>query len=193
TPTPVEQEEARIHFDSAVEAIGQNQLGIAAFQYGLAVELDPEFTDAYIGLGMLHFQLQDWESAAADFTRIIELTPGEAMAYYNRALAYQAIGDFQQSVADYTDAIRLDPQFMNAYANRGAVYLEISEAQLALEDFDRAISLEPGPAESYIGRALAYTLLNMDEEAEAAMALAVERGFDQVILEGLVDGLKGQR
>ncbi len=69
----------------------------------------------------------------------------------------------------------------------------MSEAQLALEDFDQAISLEPRPAESYIGRALAYTILNMDEEAEAAMALAVERGFDQATLEDLVDGLKDLR
>ena len=115
------------------------------------------------------------------------------MAYYNRALAYQAIFDFQQSVADYTDAIRLAPQFIIAYANRGAVYLEINQVQLALEDFDRAISLDPGPLESYIGLAVAYTLLNMDEEAEAAMTLAVERGFDQATLESLVDDLKGKR
>ena len=60
TATAEEREEALDHFNSAVEAIGQNQLGTAAFEYDLAVELDPEFTAAYIGLGMLHFQLQEW-------------------------------------------------------------------------------------------------------------------------------------
>ena len=53
-------------------------------------------------------QLQLYQEAITDFTKVLELDSGNANAYYNRASTFDAQGAIQQAIADYSRALELD-------------------------------------------------------------------------------------
>lgn len=64
---------------------------------------------AYNGRGRTWFDLGNYESAIADFTRAIELDPDNAMLYNNRSAAWEKKGDHQRALADLDEAHRHEP------------------------------------------------------------------------------------
>ncbi len=75
--------------------------------YTLAVEKDPEFTDAYYNRGVMHFFLREYKEAIEDLNRVIEKSPDHVMAYASRGSIYDKIGDAQRALSDYRKAAQL--------------------------------------------------------------------------------------
>jgi len=69
--------------------------------YTRALDLKPNFIEAYYGRGASYGMLGDQELAIKDFDKIIELNPGDAQAYYNKAVAYEIFSDFVKAVEQY--------------------------------------------------------------------------------------------
>jgi len=67
-----------------------------------AIELDPEFAEAYLQRGILYWrEIQNYYRAARDLTRALELQPARREALFNRAIAYQLRGDFDRAIDDF--------------------------------------------------------------------------------------------
>ena len=90
----------------------------AIADYTKAIELKPDYADAYYhrGLakqakcsfgGFVWTERGELDEAIADYTKAIELKPDYADAYYNRGLAKQAEGDLDGARVDCTKAIEL--------------------------------------------------------------------------------------
>jgi tetratricopeptide (TPR) repeat protein len=74
-----------------------------------AIELEPDFAEAYLNRGGLYFAKRLSGQAIADFTEAIELKPDFAVAYCNRGVAFGGKGLYEQAIADSTKAI--EPRF----------------------------------------------------------------------------------
>ena len=72
----------------------------ALTDFNRAIELDPNFSEAYNNRGNLRLDSEDRQGALADFNRAIELNPSNATAHYNRGLLRVDFGDRQGAVAD---------------------------------------------------------------------------------------------
>jgi len=67
-----------------------------------AIELDPQFAEAYLQRGILYWrEIQNYHRAARDLTRVLELAPERTEALFNRAIAYQLRGDFDRAIDDF--------------------------------------------------------------------------------------------
>lgn len=88
-----------------------------------AIELNPNFAEAYNNRGIAYRKKGNHTCAIADYTKAIELKPDFAKAYNNRGNAYSDKGNYGRAIDDYTKAIKLKPDFINAYYNRGIAYL----------------------------------------------------------------------
>jgi tetratricopeptide (TPR) repeat protein len=74
----------------------------AVDRFTRAIQVDPQFTDAYLQRGVLYWrEIQNYHHAIRDLTRVLELDPERSEALFTRALAYQSRGDFDQAIADY--------------------------------------------------------------------------------------------
>ena len=93
----------------------------AITDYTKAIELDPDYADAYINRGVVKDDLKDYYGAITDYTKAISLDPDYASAYNNRGVSKKNLKDYYGAIADYTKAISLDPDYASAYANRGIV------------------------------------------------------------------------
>ena len=118
-----------------------------------AVEVDPEFTDAYATRGNVGVHY------------------GESMAKYGSIT--EARQHYHVAIADYTEAIRLDPEDDANYNGRGHTRCHYGEYEVkrrnptaaqkqyeaAIEDYNKAIALDSDDDRNYSGRGWAKTLL----------------------------------
>lgn len=167
TPIPTPGLTAQDHLDRGLAAAAAGDFFTAIEEYTMAIELDPEFADAYNNRGVAYQALGDYEAAIEDYTRAIEANPEYAIAYRNRGLAYLDLGDDDAAIEDFSAAIEIDPNYADAYYSRAYVYLQTDQYELAIEDYTRVIELIPGVATYFLSRGFTYEL-NGDAEESAA-------------------------
>jgi tetratricopeptide (TPR) repeat protein len=96
---------------------GQTDAAIADFT--AALELKPDFGDAYIDRGLSWTKKHEYDRAIAEFTQASNVDPAHAfIALNDRGNAYDEKGDFEKAIADYSGSIRLRPDYATAYYNR---------------------------------------------------------------------------
>ena len=156
----------------------KNDFDNAITDYTNAIELDPEYADAYNHRGISHFSNGDIDNAISDYTKAIELDQEFTEAYKDRATAYFGNGDFDKAITDYTKAIQLDPDDTNIYNYRGLAHFRNSEIDKAIDDFSRAIQLKPDSPDAYYNRGVARLSLQNWEEAESDLTTAANNRLD---------------
>ena len=144
----------------------------------MAIELDPEYAEAYKNRGIPYLSNGYLDNAIADYTKAIELDPEYAEAYKDRATAYFGNRDFDNAIADYTKAIQLDPDDTDIYNYRGLVHFGNSEPDKAIDDFSRAIQLMPDDPNAYYNRGIVQLSLQNWEEAKANLITAANNELD---------------
>lgn len=130
--------DAQFYLRRGEDFSGIHQYDKAIADYTTAIELKPDYAEAYNDRGFAYFLTGDFERAIRDYTRAIELRPNYPKAYNSRGVAYMAGGfGLARSVPDFDRAIELEPDFRYAYINRANARL-FSHPWLALQDFHRA-------------------------------------------------------
>ncbi len=124
----------------------------AILAYDRAIDLTPDYAEAYFNRGATKSALGDLQAALADYDEAVRLNPDLAETYLNRGNAKSALGDPQAALADYDEAIRLTPDYAAAYFNRGNTKGTLGDLQAALADYDEAIRLTPDHAAAYNNR-----------------------------------------
>lgn len=107
--------------------------------YTKAIELNPNYAEAYNNRGVAYYDKGEFNKAIEDYNKAIELNPNDAEAYNNRGVAYKKKGDIFKAIEDYTKAIELNPNLAEAYNNIANAYLKIGELDQALTNADIAI------------------------------------------------------
>ena len=150
----------------------------AITDYTRAIELDPEYAEAYNYRGFVHLNNGDIDKAIADYTKAIDIDQELTEAYKDRATAYLANSDFGNAITDYTKAIQLDPDDTNIYNYRGFAYFRNSEVDKAIDDLSIAIQLKPDSAGAYYNRGIVQLSLQNWEEAKTDLKTAANNQLD---------------
>ena len=103
--------------------------------YGKAIELNPNFAEAYNNRGNAYSDKDELNRAIQDFDKAIDLNPDLVEAYYNRGVAYGIKDELNRAIQDFDKAIELKPDFAEAYNIRGMAYSDKGDKG----DFDQAI------------------------------------------------------
>ncbi|MYA68721.1 tetratricopeptide repeat protein [Candidatus Poribacteria bacterium] len=150
----------------------------AITDYTRAIELDPEYAEAYNYRGFAHLNNGDIDKAIADYVKATDIDQELTEAYKDRATAYLANSDFDKAIADYTKAIQLDPDDTNIYNYRGFAYFRNSEVDKAIDDLSIAIQLKPDSAGAYYTRGIVQLSLQNWEEAKTDLKTAANNQLD---------------
>ncbi|MCJ8281386.1 MAG: tetratricopeptide repeat protein [Rivularia sp. ALOHA_DT_140] len=73
-----------------------------------AININPNYLDAYYNRGCCYFDLKDYFWAINDFTSAIEMNPQYIRAYNTRAEAYIALGEIVKAELDYQKVKELE-------------------------------------------------------------------------------------
>ena len=106
-----------------------------------AIELDPDYADAWMNRGGVYYMMGQSDKAITELDRAAELNGANPQIFFNRALAHEDLGHLIDAIFDYSRVIDLVP---------GAIAAMISRAhlcrQLAVQDCEGVLEADPeGP------------------------------------------------
>ena len=168
----------------------------AKSSFQTAVEVNPNFFDGFIALGLMYAADQD--TLAISFLETAkDLRPESVEARYNLAYCLQEHKPtkrryLDRAKAEYREIVRIDPINATAPFNQGYIHLEyLQEYDSAVHYFSKAIDALPYYHQAFFNRGLSYESLGETVQAEldyrealrikpdyTAAALALERVLD---------------
>ena len=95
-------------YDRATDLFGDGKPEEAIAVYREALAIDPEFGDAWHGLGMALSELGRHDEAIEAGKRLCELSPDDTLAYTTLSRFYQAAGRIPEAEAEGAKARILD-------------------------------------------------------------------------------------
>ena len=117
--------------------------------YSAALDLNPNYVEAYHARGTVYVFTGKIGYAIRDFSMAIELKPDYWVAYYNRGSLHRSDRRYEQSLKDFTKVIQLKPNLHTGYFERGEVYRLKGDFDRAIKDFNKAIQFKPDSAITY--------------------------------------------
>jgi len=125
----------------------QKPLNAAIFHLRRAVELDPEYVEAWNDLGLHYAKEHDYEKAREALAKAVALR-GEPYQNYNLALVLVKLEKPEEAVEYFREALRMDPKMKEAHWNLGAALESIDRLEDAMEHWNEAARLY-GPQTKY--------------------------------------------
>ncbi|MDG3005256.1 tetratricopeptide repeat protein [Paludisphaera mucosa] len=125
-----------------------------------ALDLDPDFVGALIGLSRIEAARGQLDSALKRLETAIEIEPHDAAGHLTLAQVLEALGRTDDGLAAYYRALKADPFLIEANRRIAAIQLSRNEADQALVRLDQTIETNPGDAESVFLRGRAHLALH---------------------------------
>jgi len=142
--------------------------------YRKAIELNPNYADAYNGLGNALYNQKKLDEAIAAYRKAIELNPNYADAYKGLGNALYKQEKLDEAIAAYRKAIQLNPNYAAAYNNLGNALKVQKKLDEAIAAYRKAIQLDSNFAFPYNGLGNALYKQKKLDEAIAAYRKAIQ-------------------
>jgi tetratricopeptide (TPR) repeat protein len=110
--------------------------------YNKCVELDPSHAAAYINLGTLYYNRQDYLLAERYYRKAIEVDPRYALAYFDLGNVLDETGRLQDAIHAYNSAIALAPTYADAHYNLALAYEKARHPRKALRHWQAYARLD---------------------------------------------------
>lgn len=136
---------ARAHTDLGAVYYQQRQLEVALEEFTVATKIDPSFSLAYNGLGLVHAALGQDDIAEVNFKRAIQIEPNNSESRNNYGGFLCARNRIDESIKEFLAAVK-NPLYSTpamAYTNAGICSLRKQDSVNAEIYFQRALQIDP--------------------------------------------------
>jgi TPR repeat len=113
------------HWSAGNACYERGELDAARDHFARALELAPNSVPARYNLGVVHRDLENWETAWILFIDVIARDKNAAAAYNNLAILEEHFGMYRAAETHYRHAIALKNQFPDAHFNLGMLLLRL--------------------------------------------------------------------
>ncbi len=139
-------------------------------EFKRAIELSPNFANAWDGYGFYYKATSQSESSIAACQRAQELEPLSLFITLSLAWAYYFARQYDRAMEQGRKALDMDPNFGFAYWHRGMAHIQQKKFTDAITALRKAISLS-GPATTFISY-LGYANARLGKSREARQMIA---------------------
>lgn len=167
------------------EALRLQQAGLLAEakqQYLSLLQQDDTDAEAWQGLGVVEYLLEEYENARSALSKAIDLNPDAARYYYSIALVFEKLDQIPLAARAYQQAIALDSSLLDAYNNLGNLVAEHGDLAQAERIFNQAIAADPDYLGSYLN--LGNVLLVQAKVESAIAAYEIALAIDPTHVDG---------
>lgn len=137
-------------------AAARNEPEEAISLYRRALEINPDYSDARLHLGMELFDQGLQAEALVQLRRALDLDPNSAEAHTQVGIALAAAGQREQAITHYRRALELRPRYPVAHNNLGAELGAKDDAEGAISHLQEAIEINPDYADARINLGYMY-------------------------------------
>ena len=166
--------DAGTYYDQARELIIAGNYESALPLLEKAIELHPEYTNAYIHKGLCLRNLNRNDEATQAYLAAIKLDPNNSTAYGNLAVNFMAVKKYQAAYDYFTKAFNLgdtDLEFFISAAICGYKINRIKNAVELLDDAVTKISARDAHGSLYYTKAVIFQKSGNDVEAKNSLLL----------------------
>ena len=157
-------DQALMHFNHGNIKAELMQLEAAVFNYNCAINIKPDYAEAYSNRGVAQQQMKQLDEAADSYNKAISLKPDYTIAYFNLGNVQAELLQLEAAITSFDRAISIKPDYAEAYSNRGVALQELKRLDEAITSFDNAITLKSNYAEAYCNRGLSlFKLMRLDD------------------------------
>lgn len=114
-------------------------LDVSLKEYDRALEIYPDYADAYGQRGLAYYRKKDYVKAVADYKRAIDLEVGQWKVYNNLGVIYGERSDLDQAMKYFKLALKVDDRYADPYKNIGSIYFYRKEYDLAIQEYFKAL------------------------------------------------------
>lgn len=153
-------------FKQGLSSLESKDYDQAINSFTTALQLKPDWVEAYLNRGQAYAQKDDYDQALSDFNAVLRINPEDVRALLHRGEVFLSQNQVEKAIEDIDQVFLLDPAFAKKQHNPNIadVYYQIGEKKSndnryddALIAYSRAISLNPDKVWYYYNdRAVIY-------------------------------------
>lgn len=111
--------------------------------YEQALERNPGYAKAYLGLGVTHTKMEKHDEARRYYEKVITLDPHNVQALNNLGMGYDRAGDFAQARRYFEAAYQANPRSARTLNNLGMAYGKLGDYAAAEKYFRKSLEIDP--------------------------------------------------
>ena len=115
---------------------GLGKLDLAIKSYHKAIELKPDYSDAFYNLGNVLRQDKKIEEAISSFNNALAIEPNYIAAQFNLGVSLQELGELDDAADEYEELLPKNPNNFEARTNLGYIYQNLEQFEDAAEQYD---------------------------------------------------------
>jgi len=139
----------------------------ARAEFERAIAIDPKMPEAYLNLGILLLDKQEYAAAVAPLIKAVELLPAQSRPRLLLAIAQERSGDQEGAARSFEGVLHLDPSDVTANHYLGELDLRRNKPTEAETRFRHALEIRPDAPEGLQGLARSLEAQNKPEAADA--------------------------
>ncbi len=141
-------EEAAKSYDLAQELEEQRRYDDALAEYDRAIEVDPNFVEAYVKRGGIKFQRIEFPAAMEDYNRAVEIAENLVEMHEYKASIKKVLADFEGSKIEGSKAEYMNVKLAEALYHRGHLKRFMEDNGGGCTDLRRSLDLGYGRAKT---------------------------------------------
>ena len=116
-------------YEQGLKAFGEKNYQESIENLKKALELDPQYINTYLALGLVYAKQKDYAKAAAISRQLLKVNPNQSEGLYNLAYALRKQNKKEESIMYYKKVLEIRPDF-------GAAHFGLEKSYLAIGDFE---------------------------------------------------------
>ncbi len=128
-------------------------------------KLNPNYTDAYIGLTVVYFKQNRTDDALESVNKAIQLESNNKEALMLRSQIHLKNLDYNSALNDLSKLVSSNPKDTKILYQRGLAYFGNSQFENAIADFTKVIGIDGNNKPALFNRAQSYEKINKPTEA----------------------------
>ena len=155
------------------------EIDSAKISFNKAIELKPDYDEAYFNLGVAFHQTGQLGEALNSYERAISIKHAYPTAHNNLGLIALSQGQLDNALKSFEWAVAYSPEYAEAHNSLGAALQELKQFEKAKVSFKKAVALNPQYAQGLHNLAILSEIINLPDEASEyyEKALAVEPNY----------------
>ncbi len=151
-----------------------NRLQDAILWLKKSIKLNQSQAEAYLNLGSIFFQIEDWKASLENFNKVINLDSKNVIAYFNRGLALKKLSLMNEALNDFHYALSLDKNNFEILNEIATTLSELSRYEDALKNYNDAIKINANFPPLFFNRSLTLDLVNRQKDALSDLDKAIQ-------------------
>jgi tetratricopeptide (TPR) repeat protein len=136
--------------------LASGDLDSAYHRFTRAIEISPDFAEAYAGLSWYYYKSGNLEESEQELRRALKLKPDYRQGYLTLGEIYMQKGLFKRAQRFYIKALKLGIDDPLVFNNLGILYAQFDDLKRAASFYRRALAKNRDLAQSHYGLAHVY-------------------------------------